>query len=559
MEGDSRAEWNGARRIQIGDAVNFTVSPTRATQWTDEWIRQYEYEPMNALAVCHPLPYHLPMPSALQRLESQARDVENDLTILIREHSTIRGRFPDSDSGAVVFISARPFGWAPLSQAGHIIQSSILTAYRRHYELIRAIASKLPSDAISTLEEADGLILRAIEQNEPTSIDDKERTLGRARDALRSQLAVLDRLPSVIDAPIVAIPDTNALLANPRLDLWLFPEGIVEIVLVPGVFAELDDLKRRDHLRDRVESIIRQIKEFRRRGKPEDGVVIVNGVSRLRFVAVEPDFSSLPSWLDPNNADDRILASTIEVMRLAIRSHVALVTRDLNLENKAELAGIPYVAPPTIPGDLASSDASHKSQRRTRKVAPAAKHPGGSTTEGGVAPSAKREPPDPVTKLEALWKEAVHIHMRPVVPPNHHADVFVIVEITDSELSLRKQSTSQIVAVPLTSVETVFRTADGHWVISIQGRVQWIDSTERWSFLPESPPADDPFGFSSLGAESHPLLAELKAKGHSLAWKTEHDAKSEAGVTCRIAYGSDGRYLRRLAGRFNQVLVIKPQ
>jgi predicted ribonuclease YlaK len=54
---------------------------------------------------------------------------------------------------------------------------------------------------------------------------------------------------------------------------------------------------------------------------------------------------SLP-WLDAANRDDRFLASAIEIMRQHPRSAVTIVTRDINLQSKAELASIPFVEPP---------------------------------------------------------------------------------------------------------------------------------------------------------------------------------------------------------------------
>ena len=48
-------------------------------------------------------------------------------------------------------------------------------------------------------------------------------------------------------------------------------------------------------------------------------------------------------WLDPSNADDRLMATFIEVMRRNPRSAVVLVTRDLNLQNKMEFARLPFI------------------------------------------------------------------------------------------------------------------------------------------------------------------------------------------------------------------------
>ena len=66
----------------------------------------------------------------------------------------------------------------------------------------------------------------------------------------------------------------------------------------------------------------------------------------LRSIAPEPDMRNSLPWLDPNK-DDRVLASILEVMRSHPRSPVILVTRDINMQNKAAHAAIPYVDPPT--------------------------------------------------------------------------------------------------------------------------------------------------------------------------------------------------------------------
>jgi hypothetical protein len=55
-------------------------------------------------------------------------------------------------------------------------------------------------------------------------------------------------------------------------------------------------------------------------------------------------------WLDPTNDDDRLLASFLEVMRRFLHSPVILVTRDINLQNKAELAQVCFLEPPALPG-----------------------------------------------------------------------------------------------------------------------------------------------------------------------------------------------------------------
>ena len=66
-------------------------------------------------------------------------------------------------------------------------------------------------------------------------------------------------------------------------------------------------------------------------------------------VATEPVVAqSLSCWIQPN-ADNRSIASTIEIARQNLRVPVLLVTRDGNLENKADFPGIPSCEPPDPP------------------------------------------------------------------------------------------------------------------------------------------------------------------------------------------------------------------
>jgi predicted ribonuclease YlaK len=156
----------------------------------------------------------------------------------------------------------------------------------------------------------------------------------------------------------VYVPDTNALLHNPAVEDWTFAEAPrFTVLLLPAVVGELDVLKmpgRSDAVRTKAESLIRRIKGFRSRGRLTEGVPLRLGVSRLTAWATEPDVAGAFPWLDPSNADDRILAATVEAMRRHPHSPVVLVTRDLNLQNKAELGGVPFTEPPDPPAPAPS-------------------------------------------------------------------------------------------------------------------------------------------------------------------------------------------------------------
>ena len=62
----------------------------------------------------------------------------------------------------------------------------------------------------------------------------------------------------------------------------------------------------------------------------------------------EPDMKNNLSWLDADVADDRIIASTLEIMINHPTARIVLVTRDINLQNKAEVALIEFVESPEI-------------------------------------------------------------------------------------------------------------------------------------------------------------------------------------------------------------------
>jgi len=60
------------------------------------------------------------------------------------------------------------------------------------------------------------------------------------------------------------------------------------------------------------------------------------------MVATEPNFSLAPSWLDRAHNDDRLIAACFEVQITNPGACVVLLTADINLQNKAETAFLPY-------------------------------------------------------------------------------------------------------------------------------------------------------------------------------------------------------------------------
>jgi predicted ribonuclease YlaK len=140
------------------------------------------------------------------------------------------------------------------------------------------------------------------------------------------------------------------LLANPDIERWQF-EGVdhFTIVLTPTALSELDRHKvnhKNECVRRKASKLILKIKEYRRRGPLHGGVSVVKGQVSLRSVAHEPNMSESLSWFDATNADDRFLATALEEIRANLGARVFIVTSDINMQNKAEAAGIPFYEVP---------------------------------------------------------------------------------------------------------------------------------------------------------------------------------------------------------------------
>lgn len=295
------------------------------------------------------------MNTVLENLRTEATRLQRLLGELLA-HSAIR-KWHDPNTDAFVFVGGH-FAWEGLDETGRQIQARTLEEYRRFYSVLTALLREQPEDTLTKLEETNTTIIELIEQNTHLYTADPKSHFDGALEAIESQSALLDRLHGQGDGKPVFVPDTNALIFNPVIEKWTF-DGAPQftLLLTPPVLAELDSLKinhRVEAVRDKSETIIRQIKEYRRRaasggGRLTDGVVLVTGVSDIVAIATEPKMEASLPWLDATNKDDQILAAVLEVMRMRPRSPVLLVTRDINLQNKAEFANMPFVEPPDPP------------------------------------------------------------------------------------------------------------------------------------------------------------------------------------------------------------------
>jgi len=291
-------------------------------------------------------------------LAEDAAEIKCDIARLM-EHSKLHQR---RDCDTIVHID--PNGnslWGELPLEVRPLQSKILEDYRRYHEMIRTLTRGIAKGSQREFAQAHALVVKHVEQQIATwskSVADAQtETLG----AIDEMQGLLDHLYSP-QGEVLIVPDTNALILGAPLEQWSFDWcDAFTLVLTPTVLAELDELKiahRNPEVRTKAERIIRQIKEYGRRGNLRSGVPIVTGRIKARSIAVEPKLDESLSWLDPTNNDDRLLASTIEIIRQNVRSVVVLVTADINLQNKSTHARLPAVEPPEVRGDLISNRAT---------------------------------------------------------------------------------------------------------------------------------------------------------------------------------------------------------
>lgn len=251
-------------------------------------------------------------------------------------------------SPVVIIGASFSFGELPLEKKR--LQSRLIEDQRRFFARVRALLRAQSMGVLKRIDEWETTVREIIEQEYLVWHSTTGKALAAAKQAVDEILEAVSRLHDPAEGSVVLIPDTNAMILSPAFQEWCF-EGLpaFEVLLVPLLLSELDSLKanhRDPNVKQKAQAIIRQIKEYGRRGSLGDGVIIIANRIRLRTIAVEPRMEETLPWLDPTVPDDRLLSSTVEAMRNHPRSIVALVTGDINLQNKASFAGIPFLEPP---------------------------------------------------------------------------------------------------------------------------------------------------------------------------------------------------------------------
>jgi hypothetical protein len=289
------------------------------------------------------------------RLVADLDGIGRDLVALL-DISTIRYVNPNTRDSSVFFVGAADWGWGPSDDEQRRARIALSQAYSSWWARFQTLFDGIPPETKEAVKAESAFLVRWIDRGDGWD-HAIPQTIPEAKKVAMTRLAVLRDAVRLLGGhganKLIVVPDTSALVDAP--DLAWYADAVESktftVHLLPKVISELDDLKdtaKTQEIRDRARGVIRRIKGLRDHGNLTGGV---NLTRTIRVVAEthEPEFSRLPGWLNPDVPDDRIIAGALEVQARHPSSVVVFVASDLNIQNKAEVAGIPYVEPPSRP------------------------------------------------------------------------------------------------------------------------------------------------------------------------------------------------------------------
>ena len=274
----------------------------------------------------------------LERIRSRLNDVVDGMAELIK---ALPVRRIERNSGGVLFVGPE-YWWGDLSPEQRATQLTLKRRYEPLAELHALLLRDAPKDLARQRGDADKHFRVWLELGSNWSIKPDAATNEKA---LKSATSELERTLSVLaltgSAEKILVPDTNSLLAeaNPAKYRNLGGRSFV-FMLLPTVLGELDKLKighRNPDVCEKAKKVITRIKGWRNQGSLVEGVTVDKSITVMAAPS-EPDMGRTLSWLDATNQDDRIIASVLSLQVQRPAARIVLVTGDINLLNKADVA-----------------------------------------------------------------------------------------------------------------------------------------------------------------------------------------------------------------------------
>jgi hypothetical protein len=272
-----------------------------------------------------------------------------DISSLIHElldNSTIKHFYNEPGSG--FWVVAPSNYWDEPSDKEQQLQLRIRPKYNRWIESFRIVTDNLSEPTKEKLKTTDIFVNNWVNKHGndwsvPGTINESKRKFD---EELKIYFDTLEMLNSSGQAETIVIPDTNLIaeFPDPLAYKQISETDSFTLILVPTVLSELDELKVKSpnqEFKNKVKSVINRIKGYRTQGSLLDGIK-VNRTITVKMIATEPNFDNSLSWLNADNNDDKIIASSLEILREFPSSNLIIATGDINLQNKCEMANIPF-------------------------------------------------------------------------------------------------------------------------------------------------------------------------------------------------------------------------
>jgi len=280
--------------------------------------------------------------SFLTRLKQQLELIEKQMLELL-DASSIKESRRDR------YVFTPNYYWGEADEVQRRLQMKLNGAYSTWYEKFCLSISNATEEIKKEVEETHEFVTSWIEKKSSFGIPS---TIREAKTEFKEKIQVFYELINMLDngkKDLILVLDTNALIKVPEWSQYskVVRQDKYTIIIPPTVLGQLDRLKVMHHdanLKEKVSSVIRRIKGLRQQGNLLQGVT-VNKTVTVKMLAAEPNFKETLHWLDPSNEDDRIIASVLKVQCNFPTAIVVLVTSDINLQNKAEMANLPFLEP----------------------------------------------------------------------------------------------------------------------------------------------------------------------------------------------------------------------
>ena len=289
-------------------------------------------------------------------METSSQKIIHDLELIHGEISEYLANYSKivrrSNSGNGFIYLGGEYGFEQLPKEAVSIQDKLFKRFNNISQIISILLIDSVDLHIKEFETCKETITSFITQDDRTYIQNIQQVIQKTRknfDDIKD--VIINLYPNSKNDPIL-IPDTNALYANTEIEKWEFETFDKFIVaLTPSVLSDLDKHKiehRNESVRNKALKLINKIKEYRRRGKLSEMVHVVKDKIWIFTIANEPDFQKTLGWLDKENDDDRLVAETLEIIRKYGDRAVIVITSDINLQNKLEMANLSFLEPPEI-------------------------------------------------------------------------------------------------------------------------------------------------------------------------------------------------------------------